>query len=57
MSIEANIPIITVSKNKKESMYSLTLFLILFQLAKIQSGVKNVLSKIIKSEIPSTPTW
>ena len=57
MSIEANIPIITVSKNKKESMYSLTLFLILFQLAKIQSGVKNVLNKIIKSEIPSTPTW
>ena len=57
MSIEANIPIITVSKNKKEIMYSLTLFLILFQLAKIQSGVKNVLNKIIKSEIPSTPTW
>ena len=39
MSIEENIPIITVSKNKKANIYSLTLFVILFQLAKIQIGV------------------
>ena len=57
MSIEENIPTKKVSSNKKAIMYSLIFFVIFFQLAKIQKGVKNVLSKIINKDIPSTPTW
>ena len=45
----------TVSKKRNAIMYSLILLLILIQLAKIQKGVKKVLSKIINNEIPSTP--
>ena len=56
MSIEENIPTKKVSSNKKAIMYSLIFLVILFQLAKIQKGVKNVLSKIINKDIPSTPT-
>ena len=56
MSIDANIPIIKVSSNKNAIMYSLILFVMLFQLAKIQKGVKKELSKIIKRDIPSMPT-
>ena len=55
MSTDANIPIITVSRNRKANMYSLTLFLILSQLARIQRGVKNVLKITIKRDIPSIP--
>ena len=44
-----------VSKKRNAIMYSLILLLILIQLAKIQKGVKKVVSKIINNEIPSTP--
>ena len=46
-----------VSKKRNAIMYSFTLDFILFQLAKIQNGVKKVLSKIMNNEMPSTPTW
>ena len=55
MSIEENIPTKKVSSIKKAIIYSLIFFVTLFQLAKIHKGVKNVLSKIINNDIPSTP--
>ena len=45
-----------VSNNKKAIIYSLILFFMIFQLAKIHKGVKKVESKIINKDIPSTPT-
>jgi len=44
-----------LSQEIEKNMYSLTLFLILSQLARIQRGVKNVLKITIKRDIPSIP--
>ena len=55
ISIDENIPIITVSKKRKAIMYSLTLYLIFSQLANMHKGVKKVLKIIINKDIPSMP--
>ena len=50
-----NTPIIRVSSTRKAIMYSATRRLIDFQLARIASGMRKVVSSTNRIESPSTP--
>ncbi len=50
-----NTPIIRVSSTRKAIMYSATRVWIGFQLARIDSGIRKVVSRTNSTEMPSTP--
>ena len=52
-----NTPIISVSSTRKAIIYSFTRVEIATQLARMQSGMRNVVSRTKGSEMPSTPIW
>ncbi len=52
-----NTPSISVSSTRKAIMYSFTRAVIASQLARMQSGMRKVVSSTKGSEMPSTPIW
>ena len=52
-----NTPIISVSSTRKAIMYSFTRAVMATQLARMQSGMRKVVSSTNGMEMPSMPIW